>query len=162
MQKSRHYTTSLADTKSALTLSMRANALFAASFVLASLTVVVLVGSAIQPDFWTAKSLIGVWGNAWMLLALVYVAISPLGYSPLLLAGAAHAAKGLQTHLTSSLPRLRLVLTQLKRLLGQRMVRTLTVRAAIWRFWLVRQPQHLRKSKTPIFLFGRAALLLAP
>jgi hypothetical protein len=149
--------------RQAWTFSARVNACLTIPFVISSLIFVILVGSAVQPDFWTLRSLVNLWGNAWMLLVVSCIAFAPISHTFYWLIGSVHAAGLLlNNQILITLPEMRLLWQKSVRFLAQSVAAALARRTSVLTELLVRQPQHSPKSKAPISLFGRAALLLAP
>ena len=146
-----------------LRLSARANVWLTTRFVAFTLLFVIIVASTVQSDFWTLRSLVHFQGNAWMFAVLSYLAFMPFSFTPYWLIGGVHAAGViLQNQALIYLPQLCLHWLQSLRYLAQALAVVLALRSSIQTTQLVRQPQLSPKSKSPILLFGRAALLLAP
>lgn len=146
-----------------LRLSARANAWLTTRFVAATLLFVIIVGSTVQSDFWTLRSLAHFQGNAWMFAVVSYLAFIPFSFTPYWLMGGVHAAGLiLQNQALIYLPQLCLHWLQSLRHLAQMLAVVLALRSSIQTELQLRQPQLSPKSKAPISLFGRAALLLAP
>jgi hypothetical protein len=165
MKTKRHQpsTASLALLRQTLRLSARANAWLTISFVAATLLFVIIVGSTVQPDFWTVRSLVGFQGNAWLFAVVSYVAFLPFSFTPYWLMGAVQAAGlVLRDQALIFLPQLQRLWQQSLRFVAQALALVLARRESVLTELQLRQPQLSPKSKAPILLFGRAALLLAP
>jgi hypothetical protein len=146
-----------------LAISLQTNLWMTGWLVLTSLVMVIVVGPVVQQDFWSMRSLVNIQASAWIIGALGFVLFMPVSFSPYWLIGAAFAACLLiRTQIHIPLPSLQLLRFKTARLLARLLVGILAQRASVLTAWRDRLPQQTPKSKAPILLFGRTALLFAP